>query len=77
MSDFNKEYTNGEVTVVWQPRLCQHSGVCARNLNSVFQPKEKPWININGASTEEIKNTIDKCPSGALSYFMNADANKG
>jgi uncharacterized Fe-S cluster protein YjdI len=77
MSDFNKEYTNGEVTVVWQPRLCHHSGVCARNLNSVFQPKEKPWININGASTEEIKNTIDKCPSGALSYSMNADANKG
>lgn len=77
MSDFNKEYTNGEITVVWQPRMCAHSGVCARGLSSVFQPKEKPWIKIDGATTEEIKNTIDKCPSGALSYFMNADANKG
>ena len=22
------EYTNGELTIVWQPELCQHAGIC-------------------------------------------------
>ena len=24
------EYTNGELTIVWQPELCQHAGICKR-----------------------------------------------
>ncbi len=64
-------YTNGEVTIVWQPNLCQHSGNCTRGLPSVFQPKEKPWIKPHGASTSEIMTQVAKCPSGALSFFEN------
>ena len=63
-----KEYTNGEVTVVWKPDLCEHSGNCVRGLPQVFKPGERPWVKVESASTEEIKNTIDTCPSGALSY---------
>ncbi|MBS1321678.1 MAG: (4Fe-4S)-binding protein, partial [Parabacteroides sp.] len=22
------EYSNGELTIIWQPDLCQHSGIC-------------------------------------------------
>jgi len=62
-----KEYTNGEVTIVWQSAKCQHSGNCIRNLSSVFRPKESPWIKIDGASGEEIIHAVSKCPSGALS----------
>ena len=29
---------------------------------------------MDGASTKEIIEQVRKCPSGALSYFMNADA---
>lgn len=71
-----KEYTNGEVTVVWKPDICIHSGICARGLSSVFDPKARPWVNAEGASTEAITAQIDKCPSGALSYYFN-DAEKG
>ena len=66
-----KEYTNGEVTIKWQPDLCIHSANCVNNLPRVFKPKEKPWIQVEGASTEAIIETIKKCPSGALSYYMN------
>ncbi|QZK91318.1 (4Fe-4S)-binding protein [Flavobacterium sp. CHNK8] len=67
--DITKEYTNGELTVVWQAGKCIHSGNCVRNNPDVFQPKEKPWIKIDASSSEKIRETVDKCPSGALTYF--------
>ena len=67
------KYSNGEVTIVWQPELCIHSGSCVRGLPEVFKPKEKPWITPEGSTTEKIIAQVKRCPSGALSYFMNDD----
>ncbi len=39
----------------------------------VFDPRKRPWVNMTGATTEEIIAQIDKCPSGALSYKYNKD----
>ena len=69
--DITKEYTNGEVTVVWQSGKCTHSGNCVKNNPDVFQPKEKPWIKIDASTSEKIIETVKKCPSGALSYYKN------
>ena len=66
-----KEYSNGEITVVWEGDKCIHSKNCWNGLGSVFKPNEKPWIQVEGASSEEIMAQIDKCPSGALSYYKN------
>jgi len=72
MSESNqRQYTNGEITVVWQPEVCIHSKLCWKGLLNVFNPQKKPWVNMDGASTEEIRNQVRKCPSGALSYFEN------
>ena len=71
-----KKYSNGDLTVVWKPGLCIHSGVCVRTLPKVYNPKEKPWIKVENASTEELRAQIAKCPSGALSYLMNDGGNK-
>ena len=68
MVTFNKNYSNDEITVHWKPGICIHSGNCARQLLSVFNPRVKPGININGASTEQIITTVEGCPSGALSW---------
>lgn len=68
-----KKYEKGDLTVVWQPSKCIHSGVCVANLGSVFRPTEKPWIQVVHASQEDIRKTIDKCPSGALSYVLASD----
>ena len=67
----SKEYSNGEITIKWQPNLCKHAGVCVKTLPKVYNPKEKPWIKIENASTEALKSQIDQCPSGALSYEVN------
>jgi len=67
------KYSNGELTIVWQPELCIHPGRCVRSLPEVFKPKEKPWIRPEESTTEKIIVQVKKCPSGALSYFMNDD----
>ena len=74
--DSSKKYSNGEVTVVWKPGLCIHSTVCwkqATGLPQVFNPREKPWIKIEGADSVRIVEQVEKCPSGALSFFYNEE----
>ena len=65
------KYSNGEVTIVWKPEVCIHSGICARGLPGVFDPRRKPWIDTSQADTNQMIEQVKKCPSGALSYFMN------
>ena len=67
----NKEYSNGEITIKWQPKLCIHVGECVKSLPQVYNPKASPWITIENASTEELKQQIHLCPSGALSFYEN------
>lgn len=62
-----KEYSNGEITIVWQPNKCIHSGVCVKTLPKVYNPKERPWIKPENATTQELIDQVAKCPSGALS----------
>lgn len=69
-----KEYSNGEITVVWQPDKCIHSAICWKGetgLRQVFDPTKRPWINVEGADSQHIMDKIDHCPSGALSYYFN------
>ncbi|MEN8798039.1 MAG: (4Fe-4S)-binding protein [Flavobacteriaceae bacterium] len=67
-TELTKEYSNGELTVVWKPRRCIHSEICVKSLPQVYRPKEKPWIKPEKASAEELMEQIDKCPSAALTY---------
>jgi uncharacterized Fe-S cluster protein YjdI len=72
--NITKKYTNGEVTVVWKPGLCQHSTICWKEgtgIPTVFNPKIRPWINMDGATSDRIVLQVKKCPSGALSFYYN------
>ena len=62
------ENSNREIQVIWKPALCQHAGICVKMLPNVYKPKEKPWVTVENATTDELKNQISKCPSGALSF---------
>jgi uncharacterized Fe-S cluster protein YjdI len=70
-----KEYKKGDFTIVWKPRSCIHSGICVKGLPDVYDPKGKPWIKQENASIQELKEQIDKCPSGALTYYMKGENN--
>ncbi len=66
-----KKYSNKDITVVWKPNACIHSALCWHGLLEVFDPRKKPWINLEAADTERIIAQIEKCPSGALSWVKN------
>jgi len=64
-------YSNDDITVLWKPKLCIHSTHCFKELPSVFKPLQRKWIDVNGASTDNIIVQVKRCPSGALSFFLN------
>lgn len=66
-----REYTNGAITIHWDASKCTHSANCVRGLPMVFNPKARPWINILAATSEELRDQVAKCPSGALTATMN------
>lgn len=69
-----REYSNGEVTVVWKPEKCIHSGICVAGLRAVFDPKRRPWIDVSKATSAQIVAQVHECPSGALSIKEEAVA---
>ena len=71
-----KHYSNDEITVKWQSDLCIHSEKCFKGLKDVFNPNQRPWIQLEGADSDTIMKQIDQCPSGALSYARNDDNNE-
>jgi len=60
-------YANEDITVEWKPELCRHAARCATQLPTVFNPAAKPWVNMDGATSQEIREQVARCPTGALS----------
>lgn len=63
-----QSYTNGTITVTFDPDICTHAGRCVKGLPGVFDAKSKPWIKVDGATADEIEAQVKKCPSRALGF---------
>lgn len=57
--------------MIWKPAQCIHSTKCWKGLVEVFNPKRRPWIDMQAADEQRIVEQVMQCPSGALSYVMN------
>ena len=53
--------------VSWDQKVCIHAGECVGGLPTVFKIVDDQFvIDQSGAIEEEIRATVAKCPSGAL-----------
>ncbi len=64
-------YVGKKITIHDNRGICAHEGYCTDKLKSVFKMNQEPWIEPDGATVEQIVETIKKCPSGALSYSID------
>jgi len=65
-------YEGAELTVTYNPRLCSHAAECGRLASHVFNPDQKPWIQPDNGTEDEVRAVVAACPSGALA-LGNAD----
>lgn len=53
--------------VTYDKEICTHSANCVKTLPSVFQVKDGKFvITQDGAPEDQIRNTVEACPSKAL-----------
>jgi len=64
-------YETPDITVTFDPKICQHTGVCVRGLPLVFDVKRKHWVRPELASPEDVAAQVARCPSGALQYELH------
>lgn len=71
LSSGGRKYKNNEIAVYWKPDACVHASYCYRELIEVFDPGRRPWVDMNGASTERIIEVVNMCPTEALTWKWN------
>jgi uncharacterized Fe-S cluster protein YjdI/CDGSH-type Zn-finger protein len=63
-----KVYRGTGIEVTFDLGRCIHVGECLLTLPEVFDLKRRPWIDADGASPNDVADTILRCPSGALQF---------
>jgi CDGSH-type Zn-finger protein/uncharacterized Fe-S cluster protein YjdI len=68
----HRVYANDRIEVHWEPKLCIHVRSCVKRLPNVFDAQARPWVDVDGATPDEIAATVLTCPTGAL-HFRRLD----
>ncbi len=61
-------YAGADIEVHYSKHLCSHAAECGRLADAVFNTAQKPWIQPDNGTVEQIKAAVKACPSGALRY---------
>ena len=69
-----RRYKNEDITVYWKPSACVHASYCYRELIEVFDPSRRPWVDMNGSTTERIIEVVNLCPTEALAWKWNDES---
>ena len=62
------QYPGSEIDVQWDSRLCIHISECGNAKGELFVMGRDPWCTPDISSKEEVREIVERCPTGALSY---------
>jgi CDGSH-type Zn-finger protein/uncharacterized Fe-S cluster protein YjdI len=62
------DYPGKEIDVQWDGRLCIHIGECGNAQGDLFVGGRDPWCIPDTSTKTEVREIVERCPSGALSY---------
>lgn len=65
------EYPGKSAKVSWHGRLCIHVGECGRAKGELFVAGRDPWCQPDLASSDEVAEVVQRCPTGALTVAFN------
>lgn len=72
-----KVYKGEKINVYFDYYLCRHAAKCVTGCPDIFDPDQKPWINLeNVKDVDKLVKVIESCPSGALSYALPNEERK-
>ena len=66
------KFPGKEIDVYWDQRLCIHIGECVQAKGDLFVLGRDPWCQPDLASTESVRQIVNRCPSGALTCGSGA-----
>jgi uncharacterized Fe-S cluster protein YjdI len=76
MNEDVHQYHGEEIDVSYDVNRCIHAKECVRGLSDVFDPDERPWIDPDEASAEDVASVVMQCSTGAL-HFERTDEGEG
>ena len=67
-----QEYQGEKIKIIFNRSICAGASKCANSYPSIYKSAAEDWINPDGASVDEVINSVKACPSGALSYEIDS-----
>ncbi|KAA3651022.1 MAG: hypothetical protein DWQ11_14940 [Proteobacteria bacterium] len=61
-------YPGKTIDVTWDSRLCIHVAECGRAAGELFVDGREPWCQPDLTEVAQVREIVERCPSGALSY---------
>lgn len=68
------DYPGAAIDVQWDGRLCIHIGECGNAKGDLFVGGRSPWCMPDTCTAAEVREVVERCPSGALTYRDKAGA---
>jgi CDGSH-type Zn-finger protein/uncharacterized Fe-S cluster protein YjdI len=62
------DFPGEEIEVRFDGRLCIHVGECGHSSGDLFVADRQPWCAPDLVSKAEVREIVERCPTGALTY---------
>ena len=66
------KFPGNKVNVSWDGRLCIHIAECGQAKGDLFVGGRQPWCQPDLVDVDDVKEVVERCPSGALAYQVKA-----